>query len=106
MQTTEPRFWWSSSSGRIELKLSLEDAHQGYHQGQCDADILALSEDDSIASQLSALDPALVAKELSEYGAWDEVELSDHQQNLQRLLWIASGDLVDTPEEELEEVTE
>lgn len=105
MLNTETRFWWSSSSGRIELKLSLEDAHTGYHQGHCDADIRALSEDDSIASQLAALDPAIVAQELQGYGAWDEVELADHEQNLQRLLWIAAGDLVDTPEEELEEVT-
>lgn len=103
MQHEETRYWWSSSSGRIELKLTLEEAHTGYHPGRCDSDIDYLMGTDSLESQLKALDPAIVAGELQGYGAWDEEELRDHQANLERLLWIASGDLVDTPEEDLEE---
>lgn len=31
--------WYSSSGGRIDLVISLFDAHRGYHQGACDSDI-------------------------------------------------------------------
>lgn len=87
--------YWTDSSGRLELQLSLDQAARGYHSGACDLDIQALQQDSSISSQLLALDPRLVAAALKEYGAWDSVELSNHSDNLERLLWIACGDLVD-----------
>jgi hypothetical protein len=51
--------------------------------------------DPAIANQLAALDPAIVASELKEFGAWDSTELSNHADNLMRLLWIACADLVE-----------
>ena len=45
--------------------------------------------------RLAKIDPAILRDELREYGAWDENELADHDQNLQRLLWLAAGDIVD-----------
>ena len=87
---------WSSSSGRIELNLNQEAAGRGYHPGPCDDDIAALMHDPAIANQLAALDPAIVASELKEYGGdWDDFELSNHKANLARLLWIACADLID-----------
>lgn len=86
---------WSSSCGRIELNLNQEQAARGYHSGQCDNDIMVLRELPAISGQLSALDRGLVRDCLREYGAWDSAELSDHEANLDRLLWIACGDLVD-----------
>lgn len=102
MQQADTRYWWTSSCGLIELHLSLEEANMGYHPGHCDADIDYLSGTDSLASQLKQIDPEDLAKELQGYGAWDAEELKDHPANIQRILWIAAGDLVDTPEEELE----
>ena len=87
--------YWTTSSGRVELKITKRQAEGASHQGKCDADVKALSEVPVIRRQLSNLAPELVRKELQEYGAWDSTELSDHEQNLQRLLWIASGDIVD-----------
>ena len=87
--------WYTSSSGRIEFWLYLNDAHIGYHPGQCDADIAQLRLMPYIVEQLSKVDPALLREELSEWGAWDDDELSDHDQNLTRILWIACGDIVD-----------
>jgi hypothetical protein len=87
--------YWVCSSGRIELDLSLDDAHTGYHQGACDQDIDYLSTIPRIKDQLSKLDPEIVKDELRGYGAWDDNELSDHDQNLKRLLWLACGDLVE-----------
>ena len=86
---------WTSSSGNIELNLSADYAARGYHSGQCDLDIAALRILPAISRQLSALDRKIVRECLKEYGAWDSAELSDHNANLDRLLWIACGDIVE-----------
>ena len=92
--------FWTSSSGRIEIKLTADQAIQGSHPGPCDLDIAELRQDPQIAEQLAQLKPETLRDELKEYGAWDEVELADHEANLDRILWIACGDLMD------QEVTE
>jgi hypothetical protein len=78
--------------------MTLDQAHSAYHQGRCDDDVQALSDEADIRAQLDALDVETVKRELREYGAWDDDELSDHAQNLQRLLWLAAGDIHDSPE--------
>ena len=90
--TIETRF---ALIGTIELMIKLADAESASHQGQCDADVLALSKVPYIAEQLSKLNPETVARELQGYGAWEADELTDHDQNLQRLLWLACGDVVE-----------
>lgn len=92
--TTE-KLWYTSSSGRIELQMTLEQAKSASHQGQCDDDVDTLSNVPEIAEQLSAIDPEVLRGELREYGAWDSDELADHAQNIQRLLWLAAGDIRD-----------
>jgi hypothetical protein len=87
--------YWTSSSGRIELNLTKAQALSASHQGPCDADVLALSQAPAIRRQLSRLAPEALAAELRGYGAWEEIELADHAQNLQRVLWLACGDIVD-----------
>lgn len=86
--------YWSSS-GRIELSITKAQARSAAHQGQCDADVRALSQVPAIRRQLAKLDPADVRAELENYGAWDDEELADHDANIQRLLWLACGDIVD-----------
>ena len=39
-------------------------------------------------------------KYLHGYGAWDDDELSDHEQNLKRLVWLAGGNLREADDEE------
>lgn len=87
--------YWTSSSGRIELDLTVEQYSSGYHSGACDLDIEDLMQQSAISSQLAKVNPALLREELREYGAWDAKELADHPANLARLLWLACGDLVD-----------
>src|ERR1700677_2990868 len=79
--------WFTSSSGRIELQMTMEQAESVSHSGECDEDVRELSKVSAIADQLAKIDPALLSAELKEYGAWDEDERADHEQNLQRLLW-------------------
>jgi hypothetical protein len=87
--------WFSTSSGRIELRLTKAQAQTGYHPGQCDGDIAYLRQEPSIKRQLSKLAPDLLVDELREYGAWDADELADHDANLDRILWLACGDIID-----------
>jgi len=84
---------WSTGSGRIELQITRAQAEACSHPGPCDSDVKALSENPRIARQLRKIDPALLAAELREYGAWDDDELKDHEQNIQRMLWIACEDI-------------
>lgn len=87
--------WWVTGSGRIELRITKAQAQSASHPGPCDADVKALSWVPAIRRQLNKIDPALLRAELGEHGAWDETELADHEQNLQRILWVAAGDVAD-----------
>lgn len=87
---------WCTGSGLINLNVQLDDALDAHHSGQCDDDVAALSNQPYVAEQLAKIDRALLAKELKEYGAWDDEDLRDHAQNLQRLLWVACGDIMDS----------
>lgn len=87
--------YWTSSSGLLELQITLKQAQSASHQGQCDYDVMELSKVPKIARQLAKLDLETVRDELRGYGAWDSVELSNHAQNLQRILWLACGDIVE-----------
>ena len=87
--------WASSGCGRIELQMSLSEAQSASHQGKCDDDVMALSKEPHIAAQLAEINPVILVDVLREYGAWDDEELADHEQNLQRLLWSLAGDIVE-----------
>jgi|SRR5580704_1534557 hypothetical protein len=92
---TNEILWFTSGCGRIEIGMTMDDANSAAHQGQCDEDVLALSKVPEIARQLEAIDPIVLVRELREYGAWDENELADHRQNLQRILWLACNDITE-----------
>jgi hypothetical protein len=85
--------YWTESLGRIELQITKKQADSCNHPGQCDNDVEALKLNPSIARQLKKLDPVIVSAALKEYGAWNDLELSDHNENLTRLLWVACCDI-------------
>jgi hypothetical protein len=85
--------WWCSSSGRIELQMTEDEARSVSHPGQCYPDVRYLRLKADIAAQLEQIDPQILARELSEYGAWDADELAIHEDNLDRVIWIAGCDL-------------
>jgi hypothetical protein len=88
--------YWTESLGRIELQITKKQALSCSHAGPCDQDIAELMKAPAINRQLKKLDPALVALCLKEYGAWDAAELSDHTDNLTRLLWCACCDIAES----------
>ena len=87
--------YYTSGSGRIELQLTKNQALTGSHPGPCDNDIKYLRQLPAIKRQLNKLDAELLAKELKEYGAWDEEQLSNHDENIDRILWIACCDIAE-----------
>lgn len=78
---------------RFELQITRDQALTGSHQGSCDDDIKALLELPAIKRQFKKIDPAKIKEELKEYGAWNEEELKDVDQNQARILWIACGNI-------------
>jgi hypothetical protein len=85
--------WYTSSSGRIELRITRAEAAQGSHVGECDQSIHELRQVPRIRRQLAKLDAKVLAAELKEFGAWDAKELANHDANIDRILWIACGDI-------------
>ena len=75
---------------RFELELPVEALEACYHQGQCDSDVEYWVDQVSIQ-----VEPSTLAAELKEYGAWDDSQLADHEENKRRILWIAAGDYHD-----------
>jgi len=84
-----------SGCGCLEIQIPLTLAATGSHSGSCDLDVLALSRLPEIKLQLDNINPETLRDVLDEYGAWGNEELADHKLNLQRILWIACGDIVD-----------
>jgi len=89
------KYWYTSGCGRIEILMTMDQAHGASHSGSCDADVAALSRRPEIKRQLAAIDPAVLREEIRGYGAWDDEELADHEQNLQRFLWTSAGHISD-----------
>jgi len=92
---------WSTSSGRITLELSIARAKACLHSGPCDNDVMCHAQASEIKCQLDSIDNDTLISELEEYGAWtkEELQAEDRQDNLERLLWIACGDVMDDERE-------
>lgn len=87
--------YFSTGSGRIGLNITRKDAEACTHPGPCDNDVAQLRQKPYIKRQLKNIQPEVLAGELKEYGAWDSEELANHEDNLDRIVWIACGDIAD-----------
>ena len=85
--------WWNGNYG-IEFQMTLEQAQSASHSGQCDDDVEYLVTG-ALKGRLKKLKPDVLARELAEYGAWDDEQLKDHAENLRRIVWIAASDIVE-----------
>lgn len=72
-----------------ELELPVQALEECHHQGRCDADVDHWHSQIDWGSQ--SMDAEAIRKELYEYGAWDDEQLSDVIENQKRILWIAAG---------------
>lgn len=105
LDTTEPEgemFWFTSGCGRVEFQMTIADAESMAHRGSCDSDVATGRQKAYLASQLANINPEDLRLALKEYGSWDAEELTDHESNLDRILWLAAGEIVDTVKEKLD----
>lgn len=85
--------WFTSGSGRVNIRITSRDAEKCNHPGPCDSDVKELMQKQYIKKQLASISAETLANELKEYGAWDDTELANHYDNLTRIVWIAAGDI-------------
>jgi len=74
---------------RFTLHIKKADALYASHAGNCDQEVADLVSFRTIAEQLDAIGTDLIRAELNEYGAWDDTELADDEQNKHRIVWLA-----------------
>lgn len=84
-----------ASFDRFDIQMTKDQARSASHQGRCDDDVTALLSVASIRRQLDKIPSDFIRAELSEYGAWDDAELSDDAANRARIVWIAAGNIVE-----------
>jgi hypothetical protein len=77
----------------LEIEMTMEQAQAMSHQGDCQNDVIEAMEN-GLADQLEGKEE-LIRSELSEYGAWDDNELQDVNENNMRILWLAAGNIVE-----------
>ena len=79
--------------GSIELPTEIVDMCP--QSGPADNAIAEMRKLPEVIAELHGIDADKLKKELSEYGAWEDHELNDHSTNLDRILWIACGNIQD-----------
>ena len=80
---------------RFEIKMTKEQAKSASHRGRCDDDVEALLKEPTIARQFKKIDMSDIRAELKEYGCWTDEELANDEDSLNRILWIAAGNIVE-----------
>lgn len=89
-----PRKFYSAYFNYIgSIELPKEVVNACSHSGDCTEDVQRCLKIPEIALELNGLDKEGLKKELSEYGAWSDTQLENHQDNLERILWIAASDI-------------
>lgn len=78
--------------GQFYSLKDIPESHQDilmgcHHQGKCDDDVK------DAAPSFDVDDYEALREHLKGYGAWEDEELEDDQENLERLLWIMAGDI-------------
>lgn len=82
----------------VELEIEQEDIEACTHPGQCFHDVAYVRLKPYIMKQLDKINASDVRLYLSEFGAWDNEELQNHEENLLRLVWCACGSIEDETE--------
>jgi glutaredoxin-related protein len=82
-----------ASFNYFDLYLTRKDVDSMPLSGQCDDAVKIIAKKPYIVRQFNAIDNSKLIKELTEYGAWDEIELQDKRANIERVIWIACSDI-------------
>jgi hypothetical protein len=85
----------------VNVRMSLYTAINCSHSGPCDSDVknaisrkkVAISRPRYFVGKITLKDA--IRKELKECGAWDDEELKDDNANVNRITWIAAGNITE-----------
>ena len=91
MRTTENESKSNDPAFKSQFATNIFNAKYALFEGQT----WEQKATDIVYSVTENLMPKDLQDELREYGAWDEIQLQDHNANLMRILWIAAGDIQD-----------
>lgn len=80
---------------RFYIYMTKAQAASAFHPGQCDEDVKELLKHPKIKRQLAKISDEDLAADLRGYGAWDEEELKNREENEMRIIWIAAGNIND-----------
>lgn len=72
----------------IQVRMPRAMARDMSHAGDCMPEVQKWY--DRLREQLQDVPDDLLALCLKQYGAWSDGELTDHDMNLKRMLWIAA----------------
>ena len=75
------------------ITFTLDQLNSIPDSGPADAAVSELSMADGMKEQVATWTQPEMVSELRGYGAWDDVDLSDKDSNIQRMIWIAACDL-------------
>ena len=89
------RTLWNYSNYNNDIRITRQDAAKCSHPGDCESDVMELLQKPYIKKQVATLDREQLKKELSEYGAWNETELNDHNRNIIRWIWLSAADIIE-----------
>jgi len=93
---TDKKYWWSSSCGRIEFELKQSTVDAICHSGSNDDAVEHESNEDYLKDIFAGIDRMILRGVIDEmFADITEIELNDHESNLERMLWIASWDIFD-----------
>lgn len=105
--------WWNSTTGEIELQMTLAQADSVSHSGDCLVEVMALYQDPSIKAQLDKYSIETIKEVVNEYTDWDDTEWKDELESGDfmietiedvykiRLLWIAGSDISDNMDDNI-----
>jgi len=77
-----------ASLNYFDLYFTRQDVDSMPLSGQCDDTVKIIAKKPYIVRQFANIDNSKLIKELSEYGAWDNIELQDKQANIERIIWL------------------
>lgn len=82
-----------ASLNYFDLYFTRQDVDSVPSRGQCDDVVKIIAKKPYIERQFANIDNSKLIKELSEYGAWDNVELQDKQANIERIIWLGCSSI-------------
>lgn len=87
--------YYNSGNYGNEISLTLQDVKKCSNIGDCYEDIKKVIKKPYIKKQIKLWERETLKAELYEYGAWDDSELENHEENTIRWVWLSAGSISD-----------